>query len=49
MIPGYSFYADIRKTWNIQKIKIDRYIYHLKNGTFKSQNLIEWLKLYERT
>ena len=33
---GYSFYEDIKNKWNIYEIKLNDYVNHCKNASFKS-------------
>jgi len=41
---GYSFYEDIKKNkWDIKKIKMNKFILHLKSGTLANKNYISWL------
>lgn len=42
---GYSFYEDIKKNkWEINKIKMNDFIIHLKSGTLQRKSTLNWLK-----
>lgn len=45
---GYSFLESIKKKkWAIREIQINDYIVHLKNGSFGSKNVCEFLMKYK--
>ena len=45
---GYSFYEDIKNTWNINSIQLKTVCKHLKGGMLKNKNIYDWLHKHKK-